>query len=153
VFHVLLPIVAGPAEAPAAPPAHTAPLPRGTETVLLVEDESQVRDLHVTMLRTLGYHVLEAADGEEALRLAASTPAPIHLLVTDVIMPRVGGHELARRIREVRPAIRVLFASGYAEDAIAHDGVLEPGIHLLSKPFSPQDLAIRVRALIEAETD
>ena len=96
-----------------------------TATVLLVEDESQVRELHVTMLRTLGYQVLEAADGEEAFHLAANTTGPIHILVTDVIMPELSGHDLARRVSELRPGIKVLFMSGYTDDAIAQHGVLE----------------------------
>jgi CheY-like chemotaxis protein len=141
--------VEGPADAEHAAPAPGRQPRGGSETVLLVEDESQVRELNVAALEMFGYRVLEAADGHEALQLAARIREPIHLLVTDVIMPRLGGRELARRIRDLRPQIRVLFASGYAEDGITHDGVLEPGVHLLSKPFSPQDLAARVRHLLE----
>jgi hypothetical protein len=148
-FHILLPRVEGPADAEHAAPAPGRQPRGGSETVLLVEDESQVRELNVAALEMFGYRVLEAADGHEALQLAARVREPIHLLVTDVIMPRLGGRELARRIRDLRPQIRVLFASGYAEDGITHDGVLEPGVHLLSKPFSPQDLAARVRHLLE----
>jgi CheY-like chemotaxis protein len=149
-FRALFPRVDGPAEVERRGAAPAEPAPRGSETVLLVEDEPHVRELHVTALKTFGYRVLEAPDGQEALRLALNLHEPIHILVTDVIMPRLGGHDLARRVREVRPEMRVLFASGYAHDAIAHDGVLEPGIHLLSKPFSPQALALRVRDLLQA---
>jgi two-component system cell cycle sensor histidine kinase/response regulator CckA len=148
-FHVLLPHVEGPADPERATPASSAHSPRGTETILLVEDEPQVRELNVTALKGLGYRVLEAVDGHDALRTAAEATEPIHILVSDVIMPRLGGRELAQRVRATRPEIRILFASGYAKDVIAQDGIVEPGIHLLSKPFSPQDLAFRVRELLD----
>jgi two-component system cell cycle sensor histidine kinase/response regulator CckA len=147
-FHVLLPIAEGPADVEGVSAAQPTQGPRGTETVLLVEDDPQVRRLNAIALRTQGYRVLEATDGVEALGLAAEAGEVIHILVTDVIMPRLGGLDLARQIEAVSPGILVLFASGYGADAIADEGVLPPGIQLLSKPFSPQELAFRVRHLL-----
>ncbi len=125
-------------------------LPRGTETVLLVEDEPSVRELAVRTLRQQGYQVLEAANGDEALRVFQEhAEEAIHLLLTDVVMPRLGGKELADRLKAMHPDIKVLFISGYTNNAIVHHGVLKPGITFLPKPFSPQMLAHKVREVLD----
>ncbi|MBL8111598.1 MAG: response regulator, partial [Acidobacteria bacterium] len=151
-FRVYLPVTAGRLPDSAAPMALPA-LPTGTETVLLVEDEIAVRRLAVETLRRCGYRVLEAANGEEALERSAEERGPIDLLVTDVVMPRLGGRALAERFGLVRPGCRVLFMSGYADDAILRHGVLAPGLAFLQKPFSPAALAQKVRALLDATSD
>jgi two-component system cell cycle sensor histidine kinase/response regulator CckA len=107
----------------------------GRETVLVVEDQDSVRKLTVQMLRRHGYRTLEAAQGDEALQLAGSYDGPIHLLLTDVVMPHMTGRELAERLTQVRPATKVLYMSGYAEDVIASRGLLEPGLRHIAKPF------------------
>jgi signal transduction histidine kinase/CheY-like chemotaxis protein len=117
----------------------------GTETILVAEDQPEVRSIVRTILTRHGYTVLEAADGEEALRMLREHPGPIHLLLTDVVMPSIGGPELVRRLRETQPAIKVLYTSGYTDDAIVRHGVLEAGIAFLEKPFTPTTLLTRVR--------
>jgi PAS domain S-box-containing protein len=126
-------------------------LPRGAETVLLVEDEVSVRALAARVLRAQGYTVLEAADGDEALALARELGgATIDLLLTDVIMPQTGGRALADRLVALLPSVKVLYMSGYTDDAIVHHGRLEPGIAFLHKPFSPAGLARKVREVLDA---
>ena len=125
-------------------------LPGGTETVLLVEDEPSVRNMAARILREQGHTVLEAATGEEALRVAKEKGEDrIHLLLTDVVMPRMGGRELADRLRVDRPDIKVLFFSGYTDEAVARHGVLDRGAAFLQKPFSPAALARKVRELLD----
>src|SRR5579871_311506 len=130
-FKIYLPRTAAPAEAFAAPPL---PFDRldGSETILLVEDEPAVRTLTARALRGRGYTVLEAANGEEALRLVKGREREIALLVTDVIMPQMNGKELANRLQSIHPALKVLYASGYTENTIVHHGVLEPCVAFLS---------------------
>ena len=125
----------------------TAPAPEteGNETVLVVEDESSVRELVVTILSGRGYRVLSAADGIEGLRIAGSHQAPIDLLITDVVMPGMGGRDLATRLEAERPGIKVLFMSGYSEQAISHQGILEDGLVFLQKPFRTETLLGKVR--------
>ncbi len=131
-----------------------AALPRGDERVLLVEDETLVRELAATALHQQGYTVLTAASGEEALRIAQDAgDAPIDLLITDVVMPGMGGKALADQVSQLYPGIRVLFISGYATDAITQHGQLSPGVHFLSKPFSRAAIARKVRAVLDAEAD
>ncbi len=122
----------------------------GTETVLVVEDEALVRDVTRAMLVRRGYTVLLANDGDHAVRVAADHFGVIDLLLTDVVMPRANGRRVAERLRMMRPELRVLYMSGYTEDAIVHHGVLEPGIVLLEKPFTDQDLARTGRAVLDA---
>jgi PAS domain S-box-containing protein len=122
--------------------------PAGGETVLLVEDEEDVRALAGEVLRRAGYHVLTARDGEEALRAAAAHPGPIHLLLTDVVLPGLGGGELARRLAEARPATAVLFMSGYADDLVVRQGVLRAEEAFLPKPFTADELLEKVRAAL-----
>jgi two-component system, cell cycle sensor histidine kinase and response regulator CckA len=129
-----------------------ASLPRGTETILLVEDQDAVRDFARRVLRGAGYTVLEARDGEDALRVARQRQGSIDLLVTDVVMPRMGGPPLAKLLAQDRPGLRVLFMSGYADDAISRCG--SPGAvgSFLQKPFDPVRLACMVREVLDAET-
>jgi PAS domain S-box-containing protein len=119
------------------------------ETVLLVEDENTLRHITRRYLTKQGYTVLEASHGVAALQLSASHPSPIHLLLTDVIMPGMSGRELAERITSMRPETRVLYMSGYTENAIGHNGVLEAGINLLQKPFTLPALKAKVREVID----
>ncbi|HEX8696051.1 MAG TPA: PAS domain S-box protein [Longimicrobium sp.] len=147
-FRIYLPPVEAPAEEAASGPGAAAPT-RGAETVLLAEDEETVRRLARRVLQRSGYTVLEAADGEEALRVAGAHRGPIHLLVTDVVMPRLGGRDLAARLLAARPGLRVLYVSGYTEEAVQRHGVLDPGIGFLEKPFTAEALAERVRRALD----
>jgi signal transduction histidine kinase len=122
----------------------------GSETVLLAEDEPSVRSLAAGVLAEAGYKVLEAADGAEALRLAGEYRGTIHVLVTDVVMPVLGGRELADRLTAGRPGLRVIYMSGYTDDAIVHHGVLDAGIILLEKPFTPEGLKHKVREVLDS---
>ncbi len=129
----------------------TIELKRADETVLLVEDEEIVRKITSTILRENGYSVMEASDGEEALEIARSYQAAIHLMLTDVVMPRMSGQELAYRMKQVRPETKVLYISGYTSDTIVHHGTLDPGLAFLQKPFTPVGLALKVRHVLEGE--
>ncbi|MBD3292177.1 MAG: PAS domain S-box protein, partial [Armatimonadia bacterium] len=121
----------------------------GRETVLLVEDEDIVRDLIAGVLRRHGHTVISAESGEEALELAAAHDGPIHIMVTDVVMPGMNGPELADAIADTQPEIPVLFVSGYTDNTIVREGVLEEGVHYLQKPFDPERLLRRIRSVIE----
>jgi two-component system, cell cycle sensor histidine kinase and response regulator CckA len=122
---------------------------RGTESILLVEDEESVRELIAEALKAQGYNVLVAGNGQEALALAAPANCRIEMMITDVVMPGMSGRELASRLAQSRPGMRVLFLSGYTEDAIVHHGVLDPGTAFLQKPFSLDALACKVREVLE----
>jgi two-component system, cell cycle sensor histidine kinase and response regulator CckA len=128
-------------------------VPRGTETVLVVEDEPAVRSVAVRSLREVGYVTLEAAGGDEALEVAAGHAGPIHLLLTDVVMPRMSGKSLADQIKASRPDIKILFMSGYAESGIVHQGVLDDGIRFLQKPFTGEALAIKTREVLDGRCE
>jgi PAS domain S-box-containing protein len=121
----------------------------GTETVLFVEDEESVRELVRDYLGKSGYRVLEAADGIHALEVAANYKGPIHILVTDVVMPRLSGRELVTRITSARPELKVLYISGYTDDSIFRHGVLEGGVAFLQKPFNLKDLAQKIRQVLD----
>jgi len=124
--------------------------PRGTETVLIVEDEDGVRALARQVLLSNGYTVLEASNGYDAVRMASSHEGPIHLLITDVVMPGASGQVVAEQIMQQHPEVRVLFVSGYTDDAVIRHGVLHEGVSFLQKPFSPIDLALKVRGVLDA---
>jgi CheY-like chemotaxis protein len=126
-------------------------LPKGTETILLVEDQDAVRVFARHVLLAGGYTVLEARDGEEAVRVAQQCQGPIHLLVTDVVMPRMSGPQLAELLARDRPALRVLFVSGYADEASMRCGVPEAGATFLQKPFTPVRLAWKVREMLDTD--
>ncbi len=146
-FKVYLPRTSGAAE-PLPAPVSAAETLRGTETVLVVEDQPEVRKLTLAMLESQGYRLLEAANGSEALSLCERYPEPIHLLITDVVMPGMTGRELARLLVALRPSLKTLYTSGYPANAIAHEGVLDPGVAYLPKPFSPMQLAAKVRDIL-----
>ncbi|MHB8486121.1 MAG: hybrid sensor histidine kinase/response regulator [Candidatus Acidiferrales bacterium] len=123
---------------------------RGSETILLVEDAEPLRLLAQLFLKENGYHVLAAADGAEAEQVAAQNPSPIHLLLTDVVMPGINGRVLAERLASLHPAMKVLYMSGYTDNFIAGHGVLEEGLHLLHKPFTEEVLMRKIRELLDA---
>jgi CheY-like chemotaxis protein len=125
-------------------------LPHGTETILLVEDDPALREMAGTLLRRLGYTVFAAANGIEALSLKQQRDiGHIDLLFTDVVMPHMSGKELADRVRALFPHTRILFTSAYTENAIVHQGVLNKGVALLQKPFTPSALAHKLREVLD----
>jgi PAS domain S-box-containing protein len=151
-FKIYLPRVASTGEAAAqvATPVEYRKVEPGTETILLVEDEANLRYLARQYLEKQGYKVIEAADGAVAMQIAVAHEAMIHLLLTDVIMPGMNGRELAQRISEIRPNVKVLYMSGYTENVIGHNGMLDAGIRLLQKPFNLRDLKRIVREVLDA---
>ncbi len=147
-FKIYLPLVAQKAERlQAAAPA--IDMPGGTETVLIVEDEKSVRDMAIRILKRLGYNVLQAPDGGQAFMLAEKYTDKIDLLVTDVIMPGMNGRQLAERLIQIHPEMKVLYTSGYTENAIAHHGVIDEGLQFIGKPYTPQALAKKLRDVLE----
>ena len=143
-FRIYLPRVEDSAEPCGSAPASQA-AGGGSGTVLLVEDEESVRQLVRETLQAKGYQVLEAENGEAALRIASAHQGSIDMLITDVVMPGMSGRELSKKLCEARPKTRVLYLSGYTEDAIMHQGVFEPGTAFLQKPFTLQMLSRKVR--------
>jgi PAS domain S-box-containing protein len=142
---------------PAVPSAEAAsaadtpgPSRTGAETILLVEDDLVVRELTERALRRHGYRVLACSDGAAALAAAGSFQEPIHLLLTDVVMPEMNGRELAVRMALIRPETRILFTSGHPSDVMLRHGLLEPGPHFIAKPYTPHTLAAKVRAVLDA---
>jgi CheY-like chemotaxis protein len=128
---------------------HGINLSGGSETVLLVEDEEVVRDISAAILRKLGYRVLQASNGMQAIGMAREYAHRIDLLMTDVVMPGMNGRELSERLLDIHPETKVLFASGYTEDAIVQHGVLEEGVSFIGKPYSPPALAKKIRDVLE----
>jgi len=124
---------------------------RGHETVLVVEDEKVLLDLSKRMLEKLGYHMLTAGTPGEAVRLAEEYTGEIHLLMTDVVMPKMNGRDLAKKMLSLYPNLKRLFMSGYTADVIAHHGVLDEGVNFIQKPFSRKDLAAKVREALDHE--
>jgi CheY-like chemotaxis protein len=130
------------------------PLPRGTETLLFVEDEPGVLDLGCSVLESHGYQVLRAANGLEGLQAAdLHEGEPIRLVMTDVVMPQMGGKVMVEWLKASNPDLRVLYTSGYTDDAIEHYGVLEPGVAFLSKPYSLSGLLRKVREVLDGESE
>ncbi len=130
-------------------PVQTQALPRGAETVLLVEDDVEVRNVALRVLRRLGYNVLHFTEAERALDAARNYPDEIHLLLTDVVMPRMNGRQLAEQLRALRPQMRVLYTSGYTENVVVHHGVLDSGIYFIGKPYAAKQLASKVREVLD----
>jgi len=149
-FKIYLPRVAAPADS-VLPVTHWSKLPQGTETLLLVEDEPEVRWLVRDMLQHLGYTILEARHGIEAQVLSIQHPGPIHLLITDVVMPQMSGREIAEQLRSEHPETKVLYMSGYTDDAIVRHGVLAAEVAFLQKPFTPEGLAVKVREVLDSK--
>jgi CheY-like chemotaxis protein len=147
-FKIYLPQVADTDE-PEARSLEPARPSLGAETILLAEDEEQVRALARRCLEGMGYRVLAASRADEALRMAERYAGPIHLLLADVVMPGGSGPELAARLAARHPEMRVLYMSGYTDDAIVHRGAIAPGIELLEKPFNPATLARKVRDVLD----
>ena len=149
-FKIYLPVIAGPSERLATRlPVGGASLPRGTETILVAEDDDRVRDMVARSLAEAGYEVLVASNGAEALAMATERKTPIHLLLTDVVMPVMNGRELSERLAGIHQETRILFTSGYTGNIIAHHGVLEQGTEFLSKPYTLDVLAARVRRVLD----
>jgi len=130
-----------------APTAHA--LPRGNEVILLVEDEEIVRKLACDVLEMLGYRPLAASDPDEAIAACLKHEGPIHLMLTDVVLPRMDGRSLYNLLSSTKPDMKVLYMSGYAENAVVHHGVLDRGVHFLQKPFNTDSLALKVRAVLD----
>jgi two-component system cell cycle sensor histidine kinase/response regulator CckA len=147
-FQIYLPRVEEAVEA-ASPGAGLTDAPKGSEIVLLVEDEDMVRALARMILQENGYTVLECSKGDEALAISEHHQGPIHLMITDVVMPMMSGRELAERLAPLRPDMRVLYMSGYSDDAIVHYGVLEPGIAFLQKPFTGDTLIRKAQEVLD----
>jgi two-component system, cell cycle sensor histidine kinase and response regulator CckA len=149
-FKIYLPRVKG--KAPAGKSWHgVSPAPPGNETVLLVEDDAVVRLFSRAALQQHGYTVLEAKDGTEAILVTQRHGGPIHILVTDVVLPQLSGPQLAERLLSLDPEMKVLFISGYPDDAVVRHGVLQEKVNFLQKPFSPEVLAHKVREVLDAE--
>jgi two-component system cell cycle sensor histidine kinase/response regulator CckA len=146
-FRIYLPRTGGSGSAPVV--VEEAIARRGTEVVLLAEDDVILRALARDILMSAGYTVLESQDVEDALRFAERQDGPIHLLLTDVVMPHMNGQTVAEAVKRFRPDVKVLYMSGYTDDVIVHHGVLEPGIALLQKPFTPGGLARKVREVLD----
>jgi len=149
-FKIYLPRVAELAQPDAlGAPSETAASEPGTETILLVEDEANLRYLARQFLEKQGYRVIDAADGAVAMQIAVAHEGMIHLLLTDVIMPGMNGRELAQRISEIRPNVKILYMSGYTENVIGRNGTLDAGVRLLQKPFTLRDLKSKVREVLD----
>jgi CheY-like chemotaxis protein len=149
IFKLFLPRVEGVADDQT--PGARVNLPRGTETVLVAEDEDAVRGVARELLSLCGYTVLEARNGREGLVIAREHQGPIHLLLTDVVMPLMSGTELAQQLSALRPAIKILFMSGYTDDTVALRRIAEGEIPLLEKPFTTEALARQVRTALDAQ--
>jgi CheY-like chemotaxis protein len=152
-FRIYLPLIAG-AGVLEVEKAPTDELSRGgTETILLVEDEEAILEVSKVILAELGYHVLAAATPGAAVREAESHPGGIDLLVTDVIMPQMNGRELSLKLAARQPGLKCLFVSGYTADAIGQHGLLEKGVHFLSKPFTTSQLAEKIRKVLDGSAE
>ncbi|MGO9123699.1 MAG: ATP-binding protein [Terriglobales bacterium] len=138
------------AETTKVPPGEVAgKRPTGTETILLVEDDEAILNLGKMILEKLGYTVLAAQTPKHAINLAEEHPGDLHLLITDVVMPEMNGRELAERLNAFLPGLKCLYMSGYTADVIAHRGILEEGVNFIRKPFGSDDLAAKVRQVLD----
>jgi PAS domain S-box-containing protein len=148
-FKVYFPIIAHTGDA-LAKPFQTGSLPRGTETLLIVEDDPSLRYLARTILENLGYEILSASNGRDALHIAQNRKgAPIRLVITDVVMPLMSGNVMAERLKTTYPNLKILYTSGYTHDVILHHGMLEAGIEFLPKPYTPAMLAGKMRQMLD----
>jgi len=150
-FRIYLPATTTARESPAAKQP-TAVLLEGTETILIVEDRDTVRKLVQRVLRKAGYTVLEASDGDQALRVCEGHAGPVHAVLTDVVMPTMGGRKLVDSLSAIRPGVKVLYMSGYTDNAIVHHGVLDPGVNYIQKPFMPEVLLAKLREVLDASS-
>jgi PAS domain S-box-containing protein len=148
-FKVYFPLTDQPIHSLPAEPEQKGSL-RGAETVLLVEDDDHVRAAACAILRRYGYDVLESSSSGDALLVCEQHPEPIELVITDVVMPRMSGRQLAERLLALRPSIKVIFMSGYTDDSIIDHGVLDPGAAFIQKPISPEPLARKIRSVLDA---
>jgi len=148
-FKVYLPVAEGALKEVGRTEEHPHPT-GGSETVLLVEDNESVRTFVQSVLESKGFKLLQANGSEDALRIIENHDGPIHLLLTDVVMPRMSGPELATRLAPLHPEAKVLYMSGYTDNAIVHHGVLDPGTHFLQKPFVPETLILKIREVLDA---
>ncbi|MGH7740120.1 MAG: PAS domain S-box protein, partial [bacterium] len=149
-FILYFPVLTG-AEAKAVPDKPADIVPKGFETILLAEDEAPVRKILVRTLERYGYRVLEAANGLEAVQKAWSYSGTIHLLLTDTIMPKLNGKQLADELLKTRPQMKVIFVSGYTREVLSEQGILVPGIHLIQKPFELEELASEIRKVLDGK--
>jgi len=128
-------------------------LPRGDETILIVEDEEEVRKLARKILEKQGYRILETLNGDDALLACETRKSPIHLMLTDIVMPGMSGSELAKLLKPLYPEIRILYMSGYTDNAIVRHGALGKGVNYIQKPFTMEGLARKVREVLDKESD
>jgi signal transduction histidine kinase/CheY-like chemotaxis protein len=148
IFRIFLPVTVEPGPQQDAEPS--GPLPEGVETILVVEDDELVRDLIQEVLAPLGYRVLTTATGDEAVKASDSLPGSLDLLLTDVVMPGMNGRQLAEVMRTKRPGIKVLFMTGYTQDALSTQGILEPGVALIHKPLRAGTLTRQIRQVLDS---
>ena len=148
MFRIFLPVTAEPGPQQEAEPS--GPLPEGVETILVVEDDELVRNLIQEVLAPLGYRVLTTATGDEAVKASDSFPGSVDLLLTDVVMPGMNGRQLAEVMRTKRPGIKVLFMTGYTQDALSTQGILEPGVALIHKPLRAGTLTRQIRQVLDS---
>jgi two-component system, cell cycle sensor histidine kinase and response regulator CckA len=131
--------------------ANIRTMPTGSETLLLVEDDDAVRAIARHVLRSCGYTLLEASDGREAIRVVQNHEGPLHLVVSDVVMPHSGGRQMAEGLDGVRPGMKMLFMSGYTDDAVIRHGIIGDKVAFLQKPFAPSALAQKVREVLDGK--
>jgi len=147
-FRIYLPQVTGPSVTERVRP--DSKVTRGRETILIVEDEDMLRALARRYVESAGYKTLDAPNGLDALRLLEHSEERVHLLLTDVVMPGISGRELAKRIGQIQPSLKVLFMSGYTDEAISHHGVLDAGVQFIAKPFTIQELTGKIREVLDS---